>query len=343
VLLSIEADQPFRGWPSHRSHRSHPLEREISSIKQLTFGGQNAEAYWNLDGTKITFQSRQPSYPDEQIYTMNADGSDKTLISTGLGRCTCSYFSPDGRYIYFSSGHHTQPGAQPHVDMSKGYVWMVNPHFELYRRDLQDGGLETVLSLPGYVAETTIAPSGQYMTFTANFEGDLDIYRCDMNGFNVKKLTDEYGYDGGPFVSWDGKLITYRRAPLEMSAKEKSDYAALLEQHLVRPGELEIWVMNADGSGKKQVTSLGGAAFAPFIHPNGKEIIFSSNHHDPRGREFDLFVINIDGTGLRQVTFTPDFDGFPMFSRDGKKLIWASNRHGAVARETNVFTADWKS
>lgn len=307
----------------------------------MTFGGQNAEAYWNMEGTQIIWQSTQPGFPDEQMFVMDTDGSNKTLVSTGLGRTTCGYFSPDGAYVYFSSSHRTMKGKQPSVDHSLGYVWMVNPAFDMYRRNVATGELETVLTLPGYLAETTISPDGKYLTFTSDFEGDLDIYRADMNGFNVKRLTNEFGYDGGPFVSWDGKQIVFRRAPLSMSAEERADYTQLLDDHMVRPGKMEVWIMNSDGSGKRQVTNLGGANFAPFIHPDGKRIIFGSNHEDPQGREFDLYLINVDGTGLERLTFTGDFDGFPMFSRDGKKLVWASNRYGAVARETNVFTADW--
>lgn len=337
VLALTQA--PFHGWPESKSIPANPKERHLRNVRKLTFGGQNAEAYWSSDGKRIVWQSSQPGFPDEQIFVMNADGSQKTLVSTGLGRCTCSYFSPDGKYVYFSSTHRTWKGKQPSLDMSLGYVWMVNPHFDMYRRDLATGEIDTVVSLPGYVAETTIAPG--YMTFTSDFEGDLEIYRSDRNGFGVKRLTHEFGYDGGPFVSWDGKLIAYRRAPLAMSAQEREDYSNLLANHMVRPGKMEVWVMNADGTNKSQVTRLGGANFAPFILPDGKRVIFASNHLDPRGREFDLFVCDLDGKNLEQVTFTGEFDGFPMVTRDGKRIVWASNRNGSVPGETNVFVADW--
>lgn len=343
-------------------------ETNLKNVRQLTFGGQNAEAYWNRDGKKIVFQSRQPGYPDEQIFLMNADGSKKELVSTGKGRCTCSYFSPDGKWLYFSSTHEKNEGAQKPIDMSKGYVWMVNPEFSLYRtatdglisipfhdmptdaealqaelkKRMAKAKWQPVLQKDGYVAETTIAPNGKYMTFTGSFDGDLEIYRSDMDGKNIQRLTNEEGYDGGPFVSWDSKKIVYRRDLLE-SDKERDEYRALLKENLVRPSKLEIWIMDADGSNKKQVTNLGCASFAPFVHPDGKRIIFASNYGDPKGREFDLWMINVDGSGLTRITKTPDFDGFPMFSRDGKKLIWASNRFGKVRGETNIFTADWKN
>jgi len=327
-----------------------PKERHFATLRQLTFGGQNAEAYWSKDGKKITYQTLQPSYPDEQIMEMGFDGSNKTLISTGLGRCTCSYFTPDGKSIYFSSTHEKNEGPQKKLDRSKGYVWMVNPEFSLYKTavkplSVNDGKAtrvwEPILRLGGYVAETTIDPNGKFFTFTSDYEGDLEIYRADMNGKNIKRLTNEVGYDGGPFVSWDGKKIAYRRDVIDNDV-EKRDYQDLLAEHMVRPSKLEIWVMNSDGTDHQQVTKLGGASFAPFIHPDGRRLIFCSNFEDPKGREFDLYMINIDGTNLERITFSGDFDGFPMFTRDGKKLLFASNRYGVEKGETNVFVADWQ-
>jgi len=329
--------------PDSLAVAANPEESHISNVRQMTFGGQNAEAYWNRDGKKITYQTRQPGYPDEQVFIMNADGSKKTLVSTGKGRCTCSYFTPDNKWVYFSSTHEKNEGAQKPLDMSKGYFWMVNPEFSLYRRLANgSGGAQKILDLGSYVAETTIAPNGKYMTFTAKHNGDLNIFRANLDGSKMVQLTDEYGYDGGPFVSWDSKKIVYRRDLIE-NDQERDDYTKLLADNLVRPSKLEIWIMDADGKNKKQVTNLGCASFAPFLHPNGKQIIFSSNYGDPKGREFDLWMINVDGTGLERVTKTPDFDGFPMWTRDGKKLIWASNRFGKVRGETNLFTADWKN
>ncbi len=333
---------PTNWYRSGESRPSQEQEGHLSNLQQLTFGGQNAESYWNLDASKIVFQARIPGYPDEQIFTMNPDGSDKKLVSTGLGRCTCSYFTPDGKYIYFSSTHEYNRGAQAPPDMSKGYVWVVNPWFALYRVPVSGGKPEQVLRRFGYIAETTIAPDGSYMTFTGGFNGELDIYRSNLDGTNIRKLTDEPGYDGGPFVSWDSKTIVYRRDTID-SETELNDFRTLLKQNMVRPGKLEIWIMNADGSGKRQVTNLGAASFAPFLHPDNKTIIFCTNYDDPRGREFDLYTINVDGTGLKRITHTPEFDGFPMFSRDGKKLLFSSNRFGTVQGETNVFVADWKN
>jgi Tol biopolymer transport system component len=320
--------------------KSFPGEKHLRNVRQLTFGGENAEAYWSPDCKKLIFQSKQPEYPDEQIFTMNADGSNKRLVSTGKGRCTCSYFSPDGKYIYFSSTHERNPGPQAPVDRSKGYVWMVNPDYALYRANLDGSGLKAIIKKKGYVAETTIAPNGQYMAFTGSFDGDLDIYRAKLDGTGIKRLTNVIGYDGGPFVSWDSKKIVYRRQAVT-TPQEKKDYLDLLRQSLVRPGKLEIWIMDADGSHKHQITHLGGASFAPFLNPDGKHVIFSTNFADPKGREFDLYMTTLDGKHLERITTAPEFDGFPMFSRDGKKLVFASNRYGSKPHETNIFVADW--
>lgn len=328
-------------WPAAKEVPLNPSEKHFSKVTQLTFGGQNAEAYWSKDGKHIVFQSLQPGFPDEQIFLMNSDGTDKKLISTGKGRCTCSYLTPDNKFIYFSSTHERNEGPQKKLDMSKGYLWMVNPDFAIYKHNLKTGVTEPVIKANGYLAETTIDPGGRYMTYTSDKDGDLEVYRSRLDGTREQKLTDEAGYDGGPFVSWDGKKIVWRRDLIE-SDDEMKDYKGLLAQHLVRPSKLEIWIMDANGKNKKQVTNLQKASFAPFLHPDGKRIIFCSNFEDPKGREFDLYLINVDGTGLEKVTHTGDFDGFPMFSRDGKKLIFASNRNGKVRGETNVFVADWK-
>lgn len=228
--------------------------------------------------------------------------------------------------------------------MSKGYVWAVNANYVMYRTPftLPNQAPSVVLAKSShYVAETTIAPNGKYMMWTSDFEGDLDIYRSDLNGGNVKRLTNEVGYDGGPFVSWDSKKIVYRRDAFKSDAEIK-DYQDLLRQHLIRPTRLEIWIMDADGSHKKQVTHLGCASFAPFLSPDGKTVIFSSNYGDPKGREFDIYRVNVDGTNLERITYAAGFDGFPMFTRDGKHLVFASNRNGTQPHETNIFVADWK-
>jgi len=316
-----------------------PQERHLRNMKQLTFGGENAEAYFSSDGKKLIFQSTRDGHECDQIYTMNIDGSDVKLVSTGEGRTTCSYFFPGDKRILYSSTHLGGKQCPPRPDFSKGYVWAIYDTFDIFTANPDGSDLKQLTKTPGYDAETTISRNGK-LVFTSKRDGDLDIYTMDRDGKNVKRLTNELGYDGGPFWSYDGKQIVYR-AYHPQTEKEKADYIALLKQNLIRPTVLEIWVMNADGSNKRQVTHLNKASFAPYFFPNGKRIIFASNYADPKGRDFDLYIIKMDGTGMERITYNPSFDGFPMFSPDGKKLVFASNRHGSKQGETNIFIADW--
>jgi len=314
-------------------------EVHLANVRQLTFGGQNAEAYFAPDGRQLIFQRREPDAGCDQQYVMNIDGSGLRRVSNGLGRTTCGYFYQGGARILYASTVAISDSCPPEPDFSKGYVWPV-PDFDIYTSNPDGTDLRRLTASPGYDAEATLSPDGSTIVFTSTRDGDLDIYTMRVDGTDVRRLTAGVGYDGGPFFSPDGSLIVYR-ASRPGTAEEEADYRALLADGLVRPSRLEIWVMKADGSDQRQVTTLGGANFAPFFHPDGKRIIFSSNHHNPRGRNFDLFMVNLDGTGLTQVTTYGDFDGFPMFSPDGTQLVFASNRYGSVAGETNVFIADW--
>jgi len=316
-----------------------PQEKHLRNMKQLTFGGENAEAYFSSDGKKLIFQSTRDGHECDQIYTMNIDGSDVKMVSTGEGRTTCSYFFPGDKRILYSSTHLGAKQCPPRPDFSQGYVWAVYDTFDIFTAKPDGSDLKQLTNTRGYDAETTISRNGK-LVFTSKRDGDLDIYTMDRDGKNVKRLTNELGYDGGPFWSYDGKQIVYR-AYHPQTEKEKADYIALLKQNLIRPTTLEIWVMNADGSNKRQVTRLNKASFAPYFFPDGKRIIFASNVADPKGRDFDLYKINVDGTGLERITYNNTFDGFPMFSPDGKKLVFASNRHGSKQGETNIFIADW--
>ena len=316
-----------------------PQEKHLRNIKQLTFGGQNAEAYFSSDGKKLIFQSTRDDHKCDQIYTMNIDGSDVKMVSNGDGDTTCSYFFPGDKRILYSSTYLGDRQCPPRPDFSQGYVWAVYGTFDIFTANPDGSDLKQLTTTPGYDAETTINRQGK-LAFTSKRDGDLDIYTMDADGKNVKRLTNELGYDGGPFWSYDGKQIVYR-AYHPQTEKEKADYIALLKQNLIRPTTLEIMVMNADGSNKRQVTHLNAASFAPYFFRDGKRIIFASNYADPKGRDFDLYMINVDGTGFERITYNPTFDSFPMFSPDGKKLVFASNRNGKKEHETNVFIADW--
>jgi len=317
-------------------------ERHLANIKQLTFGGENAEAYFSSDGKKLIFQSKRDQLGCDQIFTMNNDGSAVKMVSNGQGRTTCSYFFKGGKRILYASTHGGAKECPPNADMSKGYVWPVYPDYDIYTSKPDGTDIKKLTTTPGYDAEGTVSPNGKKIVFTSERDGDLDLYTMDTNGKNVKRLTNKVGYDGGAFFSPESKMIVYRRSTFKTPA-EIARYKSLLAQHLIVPIVFEIWVMNADGTNKRQVTSLGGGSFAPYFTPDGKRIIFCTNYFatDPRKRNFDLALINLDGTGIERVTFNETFDGFPMFSPDGKKLVFASNRNAGKEGDTNVFIADW--
>ena len=315
-------------------------EKHLRSIRQLTNGGENAEAYFSADGRRLIFQSTRDGRTCDQQYTINIDGTALRRVSNGKGKTTCGYFMDGDRRIFFASTHVADTACPPRPDPSKGYVWGLDP-FDIFVANRDGSGLRAITNFGVYTAEGTLSPDGRTIVFTSLKDGDLDIYTMSTDGSNMRRLTTTPGYDGGAFFSPDGKRIVYRAWHPTDSA-ELARYQGLLSQRFVRPNRMELWVMNADGSDQRQITNLGGANFAPFFTPDGRRIIFSSNHHtDPRLGNFDLFMIGDDGKGLEQITFDGRFDGFPQFSPDGTKLVWASNRHAANPRETNIFVADW--
>jgi TolB protein len=332
-------------------------EKHLGNIRQLTFGGQNAEAYFSIDDKYLSFQHQGQfndpktgaptgaSVPCDQIYTMpltaNGPSDQMKMISNAQGRTTCSYFFPSGNRILYSSTFAANASCPAPPDYSKGYVWPIYNTYTIYTAKLDGSDIRALSKAPGYNAESTITRDGKHVVFTSTRNGDLDIYTMDADGSHVKQLTHELGYDGGPFWSYDGKKIAYR-AEHPHTPEQIKDYKDLLSRGLIRPGNLELWVMNADGSNKHQVTRNGAANFGPYWLPDGKRIIFASNVEntkDPAG--FDLYITNEDGTGLERITYYPGFDAFPMFSSDGKRLVWASNRNGRAPHETNLFIADW--
>jgi TolB protein len=316
-----------------------PVERHLANVKQLTSGGENAEAYFSPDGKQLIYQTNSgaPATCD-QIFTMNVDGSNKRQLSKG-GRTTCGYFFPDGKSIVYASTHMGSAECPPRPSYARGYVWPIYDTYDIFRASPDGSNPQRLTATPGYDAEATIGPDGR-IVFTSVRDGDMEIYSMNADGSDVRRLTNRPGPDGGPWFSPDGKQIVFRGHPIG-DAKELADYQGLLKDSLWRPTTLEIYVMNRDGGNLRQVTKLGGANFAPAWHPDGKRIIFASNVKDPKGRDFDIFTINLDGSALEQITFNSTFDGFPMFSPDGKKLVFGSNRSAKTEGETNVFVADW--
>jgi len=319
-----------------------PEERHLKNIRQLTFDGENAEAYLSFDNKRLSLQARGTSGTScDQIYTMNLNGTELQKISNGRGRTTCSYYLPSGDKVLYASTFESNEGmCPPEPDHSKGYVWALYPTFDIYVADTSGKVLANLTKgSDGYDAEATISPVGDKIVFTSTRTGDIELFTMNLDGSEVKQLTFEEGYDGGAFFSQDGKQIVYRAS--RPKDKELEEYRSLLKEHLIRPHSLELYVMNADGTNKRQVTNNGKANFAPFFFPDGKRIIFSSNMDDPKGRNFDIYKINTDGSGLERITYSGSFDGFPFFTSDGKQLIFCSNRYGSNPRNTNIFIADW--
>jgi Tol biopolymer transport system component len=325
-------------------------EVHLRNVRQLTFGGNNAEAYWSFDDDQLIFQSDwaqiNPQGCDQQ-FLMNADGTalgDSTqylLVSSGEGRTTCGYFLPDDRIVYASTAAGDPACPTPPETAPGVYAWPLYPDYDIYVANKDGSNRELLIGSEGYDAEPTVSPNGRYIVFTSTRSGDLDLWRYDLETGETLQLTNSLGYDGGAFFSPDNSQIVWRASRPEGEDAER--YRDLLMQNLVEPSRLDIYVADADGSNVRRVTDLPGANWAPFFHPSGERIIFASNHHTEGGRLFDLFLVNLDGTGLTQVTHSGTFDAFPMFSFSGERLVFASNRNLARApsRDTNVFVADW--
>jgi Tol biopolymer transport system component len=315
-----------------------PQEKNLGNLRQLTFGGKNAEAYFSFDGKKLIFQSTRDGFQCDQIFVINLDGGDLRLVSTGKGQTTCAYFLPGDHRILYSSTHHTNPDCPPPRPRERRFIWPLHP-YEIFTAKRDGSDLRQLTFTGSYNAEATVSRDGK-IVFTSFREGDLDIYTMNQDGSDVKRLTYQKGYDGGPFFSADGKMIVYR-AYHPADKRELEEYEENLAKRQVVGGRLELFMMGSDGSNQKQITDNGASNFCPFFHPNGKQIIFSSNLHEREGREFNLYLVNVDGTGLERITFHPGFDSFPMFSPDGKRLVFISNRNAKDPGEFNIFLANW--
>src|SRR5438445_2132554 len=314
-------------------------EVHLRHVRQLTFGGRNAAAYFAASGRLLIFQRHGPAESCDQMYVMGVDGTGRHRGSSGRGRTTCGYFYDRDRRIFYSSTEHGGAVCPPRPDYSQGYVWALYD-YDVYTAAADGSGAVRLTTNPEYDAEGTLSPDGKTIVFTSLREGDLDIYSMGVDGRDVRRLTTTLGYDGGPVFSPDGKLIVYR-AYHPAPAADSADYRAVLPRRLVRPTRMDLWVMKTDGSEQRPVTHLPGASFAPSFFPDSRRIIFASNYPSPTSEHFDLYAVNVDGTRLERITTDNTFNAFPMFSPDGRRLVWASNRNGKVAHETNIFVADW--
>jgi len=342
LLLACNQNQKVNDASEDTDTLRFAQEKHLINVRMLTFEGENAEAYFSFDEKKLIFQSTHGQYKCDQIFTMDLEGKNRKLVSTGLGRTTCSYYLPGDQKIIYASTHASADSCPPPVDFSKGYVWRVYDTFDLYVAKADGSDPQPFLSAPGYDAEATVSPKGDKIVFTSMRDGDLDIYTVNIDGSGLKRLTSKLGYDGGPFFSWDGRKIVYRSYHPK-TEEQKKRYKDLLSQELIEPSNFQVMVMDADGNNKRQVTNNEFANFAPFFHPDNERIIFCSSYGSEKGKrpQFNLWMINEDGNGLEQITFFEGFDGFPMFTHDAKRFVFASNRFNRKPRETNIFIADW--
>jgi TolB protein len=329
---------------------SQNSEKHLSNIKQLTYGGDNAEAYFSFDNKYLSFQSNNKNWGVncDQIFLMNIDHAAKDSsykpkkISDGRGRTTCSYFLKDKNKIVYASTHHLMKDCppMPEARADNRYLWALYP-FDIFITDTTGKIAKQLTNSAGYDAEATVSPDGKKIVYTSDKSGDLELYIMDIDGQNEKQISTELGYDGGAFFSPDSKKLVFR-ASRPKTEEEKNEYKNFLKQGLVAPTNMEIYTCDIDGKNLKQITKLGKANWAPFFHPSGKKIIFSSNHNSNRGYNFNLFMIDENGENLEQITSESNFNAFPMFSFDGKKLVFSSNRNNRGTRDTNLFIADWK-
>ena len=328
----------------------YPDETHFSNIQQLTFGGDNAEAYWSFDGKYIIFQRTNPKegLNCDQIFIgkvpQQGEKFEYKMVSTGKGRTTCPYFTKDGKHIIYASTHLAADTCPPVPDRKKygnKYIWPLYDSYDIFKADLDGKIVKQLTTAKGYDAEPTLSPDGKKMIYTSDKDGDIDLYIMDLKSGKENKVTNTLGYDGGAWFSPDGKKIIWR-ASRPKTETEIKEYKDLLAENMVAPTNMEVFVANIDGSNVRQVTSFGQANWAPTFMPDNKRIIFASNHEYKRGFPFNLYTINEDGTGLHKVSRDKGFDAFPMFSPDGKKIIFSSNRNNGGTRDTNVFIADWK-
>ena len=313
----------------------------LENIRQLTDGGSNAEAYWSPDGKRLIYQSTRPPYDCDQIFIMNADGSNQHVVSTGKGRTTCAYFLADNRHIVYASTHEAAEKCPPPPDRSKGYVWGVFPGYDIYLAT-DDGKIEKKLTTaPGYDAEATINWKTGRIVYTSLASGDLDLWTMKTDGSHKTRITTKEGYDGGAVFSRDGRKLVWR-ANYPKTPQDMDRYRSLLKDNLTAPMKMELVVAGADGKNARVITDFGCASFAPTFTPDGKRILFASNKHNCDGRNFELFLVNLDGSGLTQVTGFDGFTSFPEFSPDGKMLVYCSDKGAKSRYEFNIFLADWK-
>lgn len=325
-------------------------ESHFKNIIQLTSGGDNAEAYWSFDSKRASFQRTNPKegINCDQIFmglvpTNNTESFTYKLISGNKGRTTCSFFTKDGAHIIYASTKNGADDCPPAVDRAKygnRYIWPLYASYDIFIADTNGKNEQQITNSEGYDAEATLSSDGQKMIYCSVKDGDLDLYVMDLKTKKEIRITNTLGYDGGAWFSPDGKKIVWR-ASRPSTPSEVEEYKALLKEGLVAPTQMEVWIANADGTDAKQITHLGQANWAPNFTPDGKHIIFCSNHEYKRGFPFNMYLMDLEGNHIEKISRDKGFDAFPMFSPDGKRILFSSNRNNGGTRDTNLFVADW--
>jgi Tol biopolymer transport system component len=308
----------------------------LGAAQRVTDGLTKAgEGYFAPDARSICYQGIPQGYPFYQIYVQPFDAAAPAVaaprrISTGRGRTTCCWFSPDSGRVLFASSHldpaleqtEAAARAQAEEDARTGrrrrYQWDFDPEMEIFSASLSSGELVRLTHSPGYDAECSYSPDGSRILFVSDRDGDPDIYVMNADGSDVRQLTNAPGYDGGPFFSPDGAWIAYRTDRLEKDM-------------------LQIHVMRADGSGDTAITSGKAVHWAPYWHPTKPWLIWTgADHADPSQRpNYDLWMARYDASSgsfnaaapLR-LTDHPGADVLPSFSPDGALLMWTASRDG---------------
>ncbi|GAC1463843.1 MAG: hypothetical protein NVSMB9_01770 [Isosphaeraceae bacterium] len=332
ATLLAAASEPPRSDSARTDASVRQEARHLRNIRQITFGFARAgEGYFRPDNKAIIFQASKNADEGYQIYTMElAPEAKPKLVSTGKGKCTCSYYHPDGKSILFASTHldaDLDHGGQKDVKKKKGpaysrserYRWDFDPAMDIFRANPDGSHLVRLTDTPGYDAEGSYSPDGTQIIFTSFRDGDAEIYRMDADGKNPRRITRSKGYDGGPFFSPDGKKIIYR------SDRQKNDL-------------LQIYLNNPEGTSERALTSNDAVNWGPFFHPDSRHIVYSTSQHGHQN--YEIYLMDTETGRQERVTYREGFDALPVLSSDGLQMMWTSK--GRTADNTSqLFLADF--